>query len=426
VQKEIAGLRDSFRAQFLASGASKLPSEAIEAFRAEPARRNEQQKQLVETHAKQLDEELAAAIADPTRSMIAERERKIGELRAARPDLPRGYFMHEPSPSPPLTNLLLRGKAARPGPQVSPGVPAVLVDSQPQFLPPGDRTSRRRLTLARWIAGPDHPLTARVIVNRVWQFHFGEGLVRTPSEFGRSGQPPTHPELLDWLADWFVHDAGWSLKRLHRLILTSNSYRMNKEWHEAYAAADPENRLLWRVPYRRLEVEAIRDSMLAASGQLNTQMFGPSMYPEVSRAALEGHSDPDKIWRPFDERDASRRTVYAFVKRSMVVPMLEVLDLCDTTRSSAQRQITTVAPQALTLLNGEFTVRQAGHLAQRVMREVGDDLERQIERTFLHVLCRRPSAAERAAMLQFLRSDDGSLDQLARALFNLNEFVYTD
>src|SRR5581483_5985334 len=163
-------------------------------------------------------------------------------------------------------------------------------------------TSLRRLTLARWIARPDNPLTARVIVNRVWQFHFGEGLVRTPSDFGVMGEPPTHPELLDWLADWFVQE-GWSLKKLHRLILTSNTYRMSKAWNPEYGAQDPETRLLWRVPYRRLEVESLRDSMLAVSGQLNPKMFGPSMYPEIPKEALASHSDPDKVWKPFQERE---------------------------------------------------------------------------------------------------------------------------
>ena len=172
---------------------------------------------------------------------------------------------------------------------------------------------------------PDNPLTARVIVNRVWQHHFGEGLVRTPSDFGVMGEKPTHPELLDWLAGWFM-DNGWSIKQLHRLILESNAYRMSKQWNAEYAAKDPEDRLLWRMPYQRLEVEAIRDSALAASGQLNPAMFGPSMYPHIPPAALEGSSDPDKIWKESDETEASRRTIYAFLKRSMVVPMLEVLD----------------------------------------------------------------------------------------------------
>src|SRR5581483_147257 len=217
-------------------------------------------------------------------------------------------------------------------------------------------TSLRRLTLARWIARPDNPLTARVIVNRVWQFHFGEGLVRTPSDFGVMGEPPTHPELLDWLADWFVQE-GWSIKKLHRLILTSNTYRMSKAWRSDYGTADPENRLWWHVPYRRMDIEAIRDSILTVSGQLDATMYGPSVYPHVPKEALEGSSDPDKIWKPFNEREDRRRTIYTHIKRSMIVPLLETLDFCDTTRSAAARSVTSVAPQALLLYNGDFVNR---------------------------------------------------------------------
>ena len=237
-----------------------------------------------------------------------------------------------------------------------------------------------------------------MIVNRVWQHHFGEGLVRTPSDFGVMGDKPTHPELLDWLADWFMDD-GWSIKKLHRLILASNTYRMSKQWNAEYGAKDPEDRLLWRMPYQRLEVEAIRDSMLAASGQLNPKMYGPSMYPHIPPAALEGSSDPDKIWKASDEREASRRTIYAFVKRSMVVPMLEVLDLCDTSRTAARRQNTSVATQALTLFNGDFVNRQARHLAERLRREAGDDPAKQIDLAYRLALARPPKPAETAAML---------------------------
>ena len=205
-----------------------------------------------------------------------------------------------------------------------PRFPRCLHTAKPEFAAPSN-TSLRRLALARWITDAENPLAARVIVNRVWQAHFGEALVRTPNDFGRIGEKPTHPELLDWLANWFIEN-GWSLKKLHRLIMTSNTYRMSKRSNPEYPAEDPENRLLWRVPYTRLEVEAIRDSMLAVSGKLNTTMYGPSMYPFVPRQALEGSSDPDKIWKPFNEAEASRRTIYAFIKRSMIVPMLDVLD----------------------------------------------------------------------------------------------------
>ncbi|HMC66902.1 MAG TPA: DUF1549 and DUF1553 domain-containing protein [Gemmataceae bacterium] len=428
--KQIGELRNAVRAVHLKSGKSKLPGPVLEAFRAEPAKRTDEQRKLVAENSERLETEVTAALRGEAKQKIAVHEEKIRKLRQASPDLQRGYFMQEPSPNPPVTHILLRGSAARPGPQVPPGVPTVVVDSQPAFPERGERTSLRRLTLARWIASPDNPLTARVIVNRIWQYHFGEGLVRTPSDFGVMGEPPTHPELLDWLADRFIKD-GWSIKKLHRLIVSSNTYRMSKRSNAQYAAEDPENRLLWRVPYRRLEVEAIRDSILAASGQLNPKMYGPSIFPQVPKEALEGHSDPDKIWPPFDEKESSRRTVYAFIKRSMVVPMLEALDLCDTARTSAKRSVTTVAPQALTLFNGDFVNRQARHFADRLVREAGDDPEKQVERAYLLALCRPPTATERATMLKFVSRTDGrerqrALEQMCRVVFNLNEFVYAD
>jgi hypothetical protein len=441
--REVVGIRAAFRAEFLKSGRSQLPAEVVEAFEIPPAERTAEQQKLAARHRQDLECELVAHFPEDKRQQIAEREGKIVAIRRVRPDLPRGYFLHEPSPSAPATHLLLRGKATRPGPEVAPGAPTVLASRQPQFLPPDGHTTRRRLSLARWIASADNPLTARVVVNRVWHFHFGEGLVTTPSDFGTMGENPTHPELLDWLADWFVKE-GWSLKKLHRLILTSSAYRMGKHWNAAYGAKDPQNAQLWRVHYRRLEVESIRDAMLSVSGRLNRQMYGPSMYPQVPRAALAGHSDPDKIWKPFDEKDASRRTVYAFLKRSMVVPLLEVLDLCDTARTAAKRVVTTVAPQALTLLNGDFVNRQARHFADRLAREAGDAPAKQVDLAYRLALCRPPTAQERAALLRFLRDEaDGqrkeaaqplpagaaerrALRQMCRVIFNLNEFVYTD
>ncbi len=372
------------------------------------------------------------------------------EIAAAKglPSLPQGYFLSEPSSKSPVSRLLLRGQAANPGPEVGPGVPAVTVSSQPKFpAPPKDaKTSLRRLTLAQWLIDPTNPLTARVIVNRVWQYHFGVGLVRTPSDFGTTGDPPTHPELLDWLTHWFVQH-GWSQKALHHLILTSSTYRISTRNDPRFASVDPDNRLLWRMPYRRLEVEVIRDAMLAASGELNRKLYGPSMYPSIPTGALAGNSDPDKIWKPFDEGTASRRTIYAFVKRSLIVPMLEVLDFCDTARSTARRNVTSVPTQALTLLNGDFVNLQARHLADRLERDAGADPGTQINRAYLLSLCRLPREGERVAMLAFLQqesrarlaeSSQGSspltlaqarheaLVQLCRAIFNTNEFVYPD
>jgi hypothetical protein len=374
-----------------------------------------------------------------TAARLAAVEEQIRRLRAERPDLPRGYRLDEPSAVPPETHLLLRGQAANPGPRVAPGVPAVLT-SQPLTFPdpaPGARTTRYRLTLARWIASPRNPLTARVMVNRVWQAHLGAGLVRTPGDFGTAGEPPTHPELLDWLASWFVEN-GYSLKKLHRLILTSATYRMSTRGNPSYAADDPEDQLLWKFPYRRLEAEAIRDGMLAASGRLNRSMYGPSMYPFIPKEAIESHSDPREVWTSSGEQDASRRTVYAFTKRSLIVPMLELLDFCDTTRSTARRNVTSVPTQALTLLNGDFVNRQARHLADRLEREAGPDPARQVDLAFRLTLCRPPSDAERQMSLRFLGRESGggapgpaparheALVQFCRAVFNINEFVYPD
>jgi hypothetical protein len=349
---------------------------------------------------------------------VDEFHKQIEALQRDTPALPRGYYLEEPSPQPQPTYLLIRGKAATPGPEVTPAVPEVLARAQPQFP-----DSQRRLALATWLASPENPLTARVVVNRVWQHHFGEGLVRTPSDFGVMGDKPANPELLDWLTTWFI-EHGWSIKQLTRLILSSNAYRMSTAWNPEYGLKDPDDRLLWRMPYKRLEVEAIRDSMLAISGHLNTEMFGPSVYPEIPPAALEGSSDPDKIWKASSEQDASRRTVYVFLKRSMIVPMLDVLDLCDTSHSTARRLNTSVATQALTLFNGDFVNAQARYLADRLRQEAGDDARKQIDLAWRLALARPPKPAETSAMLDFLKRE--SLEQMCRVIFNLNEFVYAD
>ncbi len=378
------------------------------------------------------------AIPAETKRQVTSIELQIAEIKRETPDLPRGYFMEELKPNPPPAHVLLRGKPGALGQEVAPAIPAILSKQEaPAFLPPA-RTSRRRLTLANWIAEDRNPLTARVIVNRVWMWHFGEGLVRTPSDFGLMGQRPTHPELLDWLANWFV-DNGWSLKKLHRLILSSNTWRMSKQAVPEYLAQDPENRLFWRASYKRLEAEAIRDSILAVSGRLNPAMYGPSVFPAVQPQALEGSSDPDKIWKASPEEGASRRSIYVFVKRSLILPMLEMLDLCDTARSSAQRMTTSVPTQALTLFNGDFVNQQARYLAARLRAEAGPDRRAQVTLAYRLAFARPAEPAELQETLTFLEKEEASvreadpgnapmraLEQLARVIFNMNEFVYVD
>lgn len=394
-EKKIAALREAAKLEWLQSGKSTVPAEA----------------KLTKEQTKILDTELAALPV----------ELEVARLKLETPDMPRGYFMEERSAAVKPTHILIRGKASSPGPEVEPSAPGVVAKVQPSF-DAGDRTSGRRLGLAKWIASRENPLTARVIVNRVWQWHFGDGIVRTANDFGVMGDKPSHEELIDWLAVWFM-DNGWSLKKLHTLIMSSNTYRMAKSGNPQYSAVDPENRLLWRMPYKRLEAEAILDSALAVSGRLNTTMYGEFVYPKMQKEALEGSSDPGKIWKPFDEEKASRRAIYYIVKRSLMVPLMEVLDVCDTTRPAAKRQTTSVAPQALQLFNGDFINRQAKYFAERLRREASDAAG-QVELAYRLALARRPKAAEKDAMLSFLQT--GTLEEMCRVILNLNEFAYAN
>jgi hypothetical protein len=402
----------------------------------------ERDRRLAEIEAQLAELDSRPPVESESRARLQEEARR---LRQQTPDLPDGYIFEETSLEVPATHVLRRGQASAPDMEAAPGVPAVLTTRPIEFLP-AQATTRRRLTLARWIASPENPLAARVLVNRIWQRYFGNSLVPTPSDFGLAGEPPSHPELLDWLAWWFIHEADWSVKRLERLILTSRTYRQSKQGSADSHRKDPANELLSRQTSRRLEIEALRDSILAASGRLNREMFGPSAHLHVPRDALLGNSDPDKIWPAYDEREGSRRTVYAYVKRSMVVPLLEVCDLCDTTRSSAVRNVTHVPSQALTLFNSEFVNAQAGHFADRLIREADAAAEARVTLAFQLALARSPTAAELVAMTRFLQSEAArladampaeeedvssrcereALVQLCRVIFNLNEFAYSE
>lgn len=322
---------------------------------------------------------------------------------------PKGYFFFEPSPTPPVTHLLKRGNPNQLGQVVSAAVPAALVDKQPVFDTADKFTSRRRISLARWIMAGDNPLTRRVIVNRVWQYHFSTGLVRTANDFGVRGSLPTHPELLDWLSEWFREEAGYSLKKLHRLIMTSRTYATSKRAIPANAEKDVDNLLLSHFPVRRLEVEAIRDSMLAVSGRLNDRLYGAPMYPFIPKDALRSGYNPAGVWQPFNETEASRRTVYSFLKRTLVIPFLETLDFCDTARSADRREVTTVAPQALELFNGEFVNRQSRHFADRIIAEVGPSAGAQLDHGFRLALGRLPTPGERASLAKFLSNETSVL-----------------
>ncbi len=331
---------------------------------------------------------------------------------------------------------LVRGNAHAPAAQVEPGFPSVLSPPEPDISPPaaGVPSTGRRRALAQWITRPDNPLTARVMVNRVWNYHFGRGIVRSTSDFGFQGIAPTHPELLDWLASDFVA-GGWRLKRLHKLIMLSSTYQMSSRPNEQALAADPLNDLLWRFDMRRLSAEEIRDSILAANGSLNLgAMFGPSVYVTMPDEVLAGQSMPGAGWGTSPPADTSRRTIYIHVKRSLAVPMIANFDGPDTDASCPARFVTTQPTQALGMLNSTFVNEQATRFAEFLREQAGDDLEAQVTLALTRLFQRRPTRGEIDRGLYLVASlqqkhglsPELALKQFCVAAYNLNEFVYLD
>ncbi len=326
----------------------------------------------------------------------------------------------------PVSHVLVRGDAYHLGAEVQPGFICSLpggtrIVSSSEATP---ATTGRRKALAEWLTSNENPLTSRVWINRVWRQHFGRGLVNTSSNFGISGELPSHPELLDWLATEFQNQ-GWRLKPLHRLMLLSSTYQQESNIRDAVQKIDPQNRLYWRMPVRRLEAEAIRDSILTVAGTLNAEMGGPPVYPPID-PSLRADTFQGPNWHDGnDDSSTWRRSVYVKVKRSTLLPELEVFDCPEITNSVAQRNITTTPLQALTLLNDPIIIHQARLFAERLQKECGNDRLKQIVLTYRHCLCRPPSAREISLSETYMRSRGANaLQDFCHAIFNLNEFVY--
>ncbi|MBM3756314.1 MAG: DUF1553 domain-containing protein [Acidobacteria bacterium] len=308
------------------------------------------------------------------------------------------------------TYMTHRGDWRSRGEKVDPAMPVVIgaavkVDDE-----------HRRTSLALWLSDPSHPLTARVMVNRAWHWHFGRGIVATPGDFGRQGEPPTHPELLDWLTSEFVEN-GWSMKKLHRQIMLSAAYQRASEGPEANRRIDASNRFLWRMNRQRIDGETLRDSMLAASGALNVKMGGRPVIPPLSKEEYTVMWARGQWPVALDPKEHTRRSVYLYVKRTFPLPMLTTFDVPDTSQSCSRRDSTTVAPQALTLINGEFSQKQAALLAERA-RAI--DAADPVSALWRLAFARVPAADEKA------RAQSLPLQQLALVVFNMNEFLYVD
>jgi mono/diheme cytochrome c family protein len=341
-----------------------------------------------------------------------------GVLHGNRP-MPSGmvYAACSKDVTPP-TFVLARGDVEQPGERVAAGGLSAVRSPSPEFgLAPDAPEDIRRRKLADWVADPANPLTARVIVNRIWHYHFGTGLVATPNDLGRNGDRPSHPELLDWLAADFVAH-GTSLKALHRRIMLSDAYRRSSRSDPKAAAVDADDRLLWRYPSRRLEAEAIRDAMLTAAGQIHTRMGGPSFRPFVLKVFNSNFYELADFAGP----EYDRRTVYRININSAKDPLLETLDCPDPSVKTPRRAVTTTPLQALGLMNDPFVLRQARALAARVRSEAPCGLAAQVERMFRLTLGRTPDGPEGERAARLVRG--AGLEELAWTLFNSSEFLY--
>ncbi len=422
--------------------------------------------EAVRKQAEPSDEEAKAALTGDEKERHTGLEKRIAEVKRQRREFAFGLLMTDREGPPPVTKILFQGNHKQEREPVAPGFLSVL-DPNPAAIRSAatTNTSGRRTTLADWIVAPTNPLTARVFVNRVWQQHFGQGLVETANDFGLAGAPPTHPELLDWLANEFVR-GGWSVKRLHRLIVLSATYRQasavgaapteNLESRKArkpnnetsgssasrvFASSDNAarsdyeqdagNQWLWRQNPRRLSAEQLRDTLLATAGSLQFRPGGtpvwPDLPPEVLQANpafLDDNETKTKGWYPSPKAEQNVRSVFLVQKRTVRVPFMETFDLPENSTSCARRTESIVAPQALSLLNSPLAVEVANALAARVRREAGEDAAQQVARAFQLALQRLPAAEERTACLRLL--EKRSLPELCRALLNLNEFAYVD
>jgi len=411
----------------------KFPPEIQSAVTTAPAERTPIQWQMYYKARPQLDhseDEAAHGLKGESKKRWAELKAELARYDAIKPaPEPVAQAMIDNGRESPKTHVLAVGVYDAYKEEVEPGFLSILDPAPAKIVPPAVVNSTgRRTALAEWLASADNPLTARVIVNRVWNYHFGRGIVGTPSDFGVMGERPADPALLDYLAATFVEN-GWSIKKLHRLIMLSSTYQESARFDPAAAKIDPEDRLTWRYNRHRLEGEAIRDSILEVSGRLNLKMGGPGVFPPLppgveTRGGWKKDEDPS---------ESDRRSVYVFVRRNTRYPMFEVFDMPDTHESCPRRNATVTAPQALELLNNELVTDWSQSLAGRVWNDAGLTPEAEVDRAWRFVYSRPATADERKEALEFLerqnklRGDQqAALADLCHMLVNSNEFLYVN
>jgi hypothetical protein len=352
-------------------------------------------------------------VAFTTKGLSADEAREATRLMAEKTALENKFQVAESGGKVFAGNFRKRGDPEQPKDEV---VPAVLSALDALELPEETAEQDRRKALADWIASARNPLTARVMVNRIWQGHFGTGLVETPSDFGRNGARPSHPELLDWLASEFIR-SGWSVKHLHRLIVLSATYRQSSRIDPGAQAQDTDDRLLWRYPARRLDGESIRDAMLAVSGRLNPKMYGRGFDLFDKRGGLTGFQPVESF-----DGDGLRRMIYAHKVRRERDAVFGAFDCPDAGQSTTRRRESTTPIQALNLFNSRFTIDESAAFAARIEAEADAEVTLQIRRAYELALNRAPTAEELADAEPAVRTS--GLATLCRALFNSNEFLF--
>jgi len=456
IKTRIDAMEKPYVATLLKETLARLPEEIRKAFEIDPEERSAFQEDLLKKNAKKMavaPDAVAALMPADVRQVWTGLTRTLKQqAKDAPPEPPSASGMTDSGGAPPAVFLFRKGNFANPGEEVPPGFLSVLgarILEAPAVVT--EPTTGRRRALAEWLMKPENPLPARVMANRLWRDHFGRGIVATPSDFGTQGAAPSHPELLDWLASEFVAQ-GWGLKAMHRLLVSSATYRQSSIPTAEALAADPENSLFSRMARRRLEAEAVRDAMLAAAGQLDLRVGGPSVFPELPPGI-----DPRGGWpRSASAADRNRRSLYVFAKRNLKYPLFDAFDTPDTNVTCAERNVSVNAPQALMLLNSALILDSARFLAGRVLAAAPDrsDLSALVLGAYRGVLSRDPDAGEVERGVAFLEAepeltsaraedpnslalpvpmpDGGDLAQGAalvdycHVLLNLNEFVFVD
>ena len=435
---------------------ARLPKEVGVAYATPPLERSAFQEDLLKKHANSmviLPKAMEAAMKPADRRVWNEVGGEMKGLTKSRPEgPPQASGMTDHGPRAPAILLLVKGNYKNPDEVVPPGFPSIFAGLLPPYEEhPTGATSGRRQALAAWITRPDHPMTSRVMVNRLWQNHFGHGIVATPSDFGTQGTEPSHPELLDWLSTEFIAK-GWGMKALHRLMVTSATYRQSSTAAPKSLENDPENALFSRMFRRRLEGEAVRDAMLSVAGKLDTRIGGPSVFPDLP-PGLETRGG----WvRSDSESDRNRRSIYVFVRRNLKYPLFDAFDSPDTNTTCAERNVTVNAPQALMLLNSELAMEQARSFAGRLLTSVKDrnNPRALVEKSYQLALGRAPQPDELSRGVAFLQDQPAKLSDRAdeaktldlpspmpdgygpaqgaalvdycHVILNLNEFVFVD